>query len=34
VFAELAVTVALSLILASIVARVERWLLPWRHDLK
>jgi NitT/TauT family transport system permease protein len=34
VFAELAVTVALSLILASIVARVERWLLPWRNDLK
>jgi NitT/TauT family transport system permease protein len=34
VFAELAVTVALSLILASIVSRVERWLLPWRHDLK
>jgi NitT/TauT family transport system permease protein len=34
VFAELAVTVALSLILAAIVANVERWLLPWRHDLK
>ncbi len=34
VFAELAVTVALSLILATIVANVERWLLPWRHDLK
>jgi NitT/TauT family transport system permease protein len=34
VFAELAVTVALSLILASIVAKAERRLLPWRNDLK
>lgn len=34
VFAELAVTIALSLTLATIVSSVERWLLPWRHDLK
>jgi NitT/TauT family transport system permease protein len=34
VFAELAVTIALSLILATIVSNVERWLLPWRHDLE
>jgi NitT/TauT family transport system permease protein len=33
VFAELVITVALALILSSIVTRVEKWLLPWRHDL-
>jgi NitT/TauT family transport system permease protein len=33
VFAELVVTVALALVLSAIVTRVERWLLPWRHDL-
>jgi len=33
VFAELVVTVILALVLSSIVTRVERWLLPWRHDL-
>lgn len=34
VFAELAVTITLSLFLVTIVSNVERWLLPWRHDLK
>ncbi len=34
VFAELVVTVALALILSGMVSRVERWLLPWRHDLQ
>lgn len=34
VFAELVVTVALALILSGTVSRVERWLLPWRHDLQ
>ena len=33
VFAELAVTVALALALSGAVTRVERLLLPWRHDL-
>jgi NitT/TauT family transport system permease protein len=33
VFAELIVTVILALVLSAIVARVERLLLPWRHDL-
>jgi len=33
VFAELIVTVFLALVLSGIVARVERLLLPWRHDL-
>ncbi len=33
VFAELVVTVILALVLSGIVARVERLLLPWRHDL-
>ena len=33
VFAELVITVALALILSSVVTRVEKWLLPWRHDL-
>ena len=33
VFAELAVTVLLALVLSSAVARLERLLLPWRHDL-
>jgi NitT/TauT family transport system permease protein len=33
VFAELAVTVVLALILSSVVTHVERMLLPWRHDL-
>ena len=33
VFAELAVTVLLALVLSGAVARVERLLLPWRHDL-
>jgi NitT/TauT family transport system permease protein len=34
VFAELAVTVALALILAAVVSQIERLLLPWRHDLQ
>ncbi len=34
VFAELVVTVAFALILCALVERVERWLLPWRHDLQ
>ena len=34
VFAALAVTVALALILSAAVSRVERALLPWRHDLQ
>jgi ABC-type nitrate/sulfonate/bicarbonate transport system permease component len=33
VFAELLVTVALALVLSGIITRVERRLLPWRHDL-
>ncbi len=33
VFAELVVTVLLALVLSGVVARVERLLLPWRHDL-
>lgn len=33
VFAALAVTVALALVLSAVVSRVERALLPWRHDL-
>jgi len=27
------VTVALALVLSAVVSRVERALLPWRHDL-
>ena len=34
VFAELTVTVALALILSAVVSRIERMLLPWRHDLQ
>jgi len=34
VFAVLVVTVALALVLSAIVSRIERWLLPWRHDLQ
>jgi NitT/TauT family transport system permease protein len=34
VFAELAVTIILSLILTAVVVKIERILLPWRHDLK
>ena len=34
VFAELAMTIALALVLSSVVIRIERRLLPWRHDLK
>ena len=34
VFAELAVTMALALLLSAVVVRVERALLPWRHDLQ
>ena len=33
VFAALTVTVALALVLSAVVSRVERALLPWRHDL-
>jgi NitT/TauT family transport system permease protein len=33
VMAELIATIALALVLSAIVVRVERWLLPWRHDL-
>lgn len=33
VFAELVVTVALALLLSAAVSKVERLLLPWRHDL-
>jgi NitT/TauT family transport system permease protein len=34
VFAELVVTMSLSLALSYAVSRVERMLLPWRHDLQ
>ena len=34
VFADLAATVALALILAAVVSHIERRLLPWRHDLQ
>ena len=34
VFAELVITVALALVLSGVVMRVEKWLLPWRHDLR
>ncbi len=34
VMAELSVTVVLALVLSAAVSRVERWLLPWRHDLQ
>ncbi|HTW25800.1 MAG TPA: ABC transporter permease [Acetobacteraceae bacterium] len=33
VFAELVATILLALVLSSAVVRVERLLLPWRHDL-
>ena len=33
VFAELVATVVLALLLSGVVTRVERLLLPWRHDL-
>lgn len=33
VMAELIATIVLALALSSIVVRMERWLLPWRHDL-
>jgi len=34
VFAELVVTMVLALLLSAVVVRVERALLPWRHDLQ
>ena len=34
VFAELAVTVLLALLLSAAVSKLERLLLPWRHDLQ
>lgn len=34
VFAALVVTVALALVLSAVVSRIERALLPWRHDLR
>jgi NitT/TauT family transport system permease protein len=34
VFAELVVTMGLALLLSAAVSRVERALLPWRHDLQ
>ncbi|HVE20537.1 MAG TPA: ABC transporter permease [Acidocella sp.] len=34
VFAELVITVALALALSGAVMRLEKWLLPWRHDLR
>jgi NitT/TauT family transport system permease protein len=34
VFADLAVTVALALVLSAVVSKVEQILLPWRHDLR
>jgi len=34
VFAELVVTCALALLLSALVSKVERMLLPWRHDLQ
>lgn len=34
VFAELVVTCALALVLSAIVSKIERMLLPWRHDLQ
>ena len=33
VMAELIATIVLALLLSAIVVRMERWLLPWRHDL-
>lgn len=33
VLGELVATVVLALILSGVVARIEQWLLPWRHDL-
>jgi NitT/TauT family transport system permease protein len=33
VMAELIATIVLALLLSGSVVRVERWLLPWRHDL-
>ena len=33
VMAELIATIVLALVLSGIVVRMERWLLPWRHDL-
>jgi NitT/TauT family transport system permease protein len=33
VFAALTVTVALALVFSAVVSRIERALLPWRHDL-
>ncbi len=33
VMAELIATIVLALALSGIVVRMERWLLPWRHDL-
>lgn len=34
VFAELVVTIALALVFSAVVIRIERALLPWRHDLQ
>jgi len=34
VFAALSVTVTLALLLSAVVTRIERLLLPWRHDLQ
>ena len=34
VFAELVITIAMALLLSSAVMRVEKRLLPWRHDLR
>lgn len=34
VFAELVVTCALALVLSAVVSKIERVLLPWRHDLQ
>jgi NitT/TauT family transport system permease protein len=34
VFAELVITIAMALLLSGAVMRVEKWLLPWRHDLR
>lgn len=33
VMAELIATIVLALLLSGVVVRMERWLLPWRHDL-
>jgi hypothetical protein len=30
----LVITIAMALLLSGAVMRLEKWLLPWRHDLR